>query len=87
MILPRLTRPITVLVAEDEPAIRLLAADTLMEEGFTVLEAADARGVPLSKDDSRTHVYGMPYEEWRAKHQTEASPAQLAGFEKNKPAH
>ena len=50
-------------------------------------EAADARGVPLSKDDSRTHVYGMPYEEWRAKHQTEASPAQLVGFEKNKPAH
>ena len=50
-------------------------------------DAADARGVPLSKDDSRTHVYGMPYEEWRAKYQTEASPAQLAGFEKNKPAH
>jgi DNA-binding NtrC family response regulator len=39
---PRLTRPITVLVAEDEPAIRLVAADTLMEEGFTVLEAANA---------------------------------------------
>jgi hypothetical protein len=50
-------------------------------------EAADARGVALSKDDSRTHVYGMPYDEWRAKHQTEASPTQLAGFEKNKPAH
>ena len=50
-------------------------------------EAADARGVSLSKEDSRTHVYGMPYEEWRAKYQTEASAAQLAGFEKNKPAH
>jgi hypothetical protein len=50
-------------------------------------DAADARGVPLSKDDSRTHVYGMPYEEWKAKHQNEASPAQLAGFEKTKPAH
>ena len=50
-------------------------------------EAADARGVPLSKEDSRTQVYGMPYEEWKAKHQGEASPAQLAGFEKNKPAH
>ncbi len=50
-------------------------------------DAADARGVTLTKDDSRTQVYGMPYEEWRAKHQTEASPAQLAGFEKNKPAH
>jgi hypothetical protein len=50
-------------------------------------EAADARGVALSKDDSRMHVYGMPYDEWRAKHQTEASAGQLAGFEKNKPAH
>ncbi len=50
-------------------------------------EAADARGVPLSKDDSRAQVYGMPYEEWRAKHQGEASAAQLAGFERNKPAH
>ena len=50
-------------------------------------EAADARGLPLSKDDSREQVYGMPYEEWRAKYQTEASATQLAGFEKNKPAH
>ncbi len=50
-------------------------------------EAADARGLPLSKDDSRMHVYGMPYEEWKAKHQNEASAVQLAGFEKNKPAH
>ena len=45
-------------------------------------EAADARGVPLSKEDSRTHVYGMPYEEWKAKHQTEAS-AQKATFAKS----
>ena len=50
-------------------------------------DAADARGVPLSKDDSRTHVYGMPYDEWKAKHQGEASAAQIAGFEANEPAH
>ncbi len=50
-------------------------------------DAADERGVALSKEDSRTHVYGMPYEEWKAKHQNEATPAQLAGFEKNKSAH
>ncbi len=50
-------------------------------------DAADERGVPLSKDDSRTQVYGMPYEEWKAKHQGEASAAQVAGFEKSKPAH
>jgi hypothetical protein len=43
-------------------------------------EAADAKGVPLSKDESREAVYGMPYEEWKAKHQKEASPAQAAAF-------
>ena len=45
-------------------------------------EAADAKGVPMSKDDSRQAVYGMPYEEWRAKHQREASPEQRAAFDK-----
>ena len=41
-------------------------------------DAADARGVALSKDESREAVYGMPYEEWKAKHQKEASADQLA---------
>ncbi|RYE59953.1 MAG: DUF1244 domain-containing protein [Oxalobacteraceae bacterium] len=41
-------------------------------------DAADAKGVALSKDESREAVYGMPYEEWKAKHQSEATPAQLA---------
>ncbi|WP_201835312.1 DUF1244 domain-containing protein [Microvirga zambiensis] len=50
-------------------------------------EAADERGIPLSKEDSREHVYGMPYEEWKALHQGEASPSQLADFEKSKPGH
>jgi len=43
-------------------------------------EAADQKGVPLSKDASREAVYGMPYEEWKAKHQKDASPAQTAAF-------
>jgi hypothetical protein len=46
-------------------------------------EAADAKGVPLSKDESREAVYGMPYEDWRAKYQKEASPEQKAAFEKS----
>jgi hypothetical protein len=50
-------------------------------------DAADARGIPLSKDESRELVYGMPYEDWKSRHQAEASPDQLAAFEKNKPAH
>ena len=50
-------------------------------------EAADARGLPLSKEDSRTHVYGMPYDEWKAKHQSEARPDQLAAMKKVHPGH
>jgi hypothetical protein len=46
-------------------------------------DAADANGVPLTKDQSREAVYGMPYEEWKARHQKEASPAQAAAFEKS----
>ena len=49
-------------------------------------EAADAKGVPLSKDDSRAEVYGMPYEEWKAKYQREASPEQQAAFAQSHPA-
>ena len=41
-------------------------------------DAADAAGVAMSKDDSREAVYGMPYETWKAKHQREATPEQLA---------
>jgi hypothetical protein len=43
-------------------------------------EAADADGVAMTKDESRELVYGMPYEEWRAKYQREASPEQRAAF-------
>ena len=32
-------------------------------------EAAQARGLALSNDDAREVVYGMPYSEWKAKHQ------------------
>jgi uncharacterized protein len=50
-------------------------------------DAADAKGVPMTKDESREIVYGMPYDEWCAKHQTEASTAQKAGFEKASQKH
>jgi uncharacterized protein len=45
-------------------------------------DAADARGVPMSKDESRERIYGMPFAEWKAKYQKEASPDQQAAFEK-----
>ncbi|HEX2655666.1 MAG TPA: DUF1244 domain-containing protein [Xanthobacteraceae bacterium] len=50
-------------------------------------EAADASGVALSKDESREVIYGMPYEEWKARHQREASADQRAAFEKNSGQH
>ncbi len=37
-------------------------------------EAGAERGVAISKDAARERVYGMPYAEWKAKHQSEASP-------------
>jgi hypothetical protein len=45
-------------------------------------DAADARGVPMSKEQSREIVYGMPFDEWRAKYQKDATPEQKAAFEK-----
>ena len=48
-------------------------------------DAADAAGVDLTKDESREIIYGMPYAEWQAKHQTEASDAKKAEFEKKRP--
>jgi hypothetical protein len=50
-------------------------------------DAADERGVVLSKEQSRELVYGMPYDEWRAKYQKEASPTQKATFEKASQKH
>ena len=44
-------------------------------------DAADARGVPMTKEQSREAIYGMPYEQWKAKHQKEASEDQQAKFE------
>ena len=49
-------------------------------------DAADAKGVPMSKDQSREIVYGEPFEQWKAKHQKEASPEQKAAFAKSSDA-
>ncbi len=48
-------------------------------------EAAEERGVALTKDDAREIVYGMPYKEWQQKYQTEASPEASAAFAKSNP--
>ena len=46
-------------------------------------DAADAEGLGLTKDEARERVYGMPFSEWKAKYQTEASPEQQAAFAKS----
>ncbi|MBT9369309.1 DUF1244 domain-containing protein [Rhizobium sp. CSW-27] len=48
-------------------------------------EAAEARGLPVSKDASREMVYGMAYEDWKRLYQTEASDSQKAAFADSKP--
>lgn len=50
-------------------------------------EAAEARGIAMTKDESRVVVYGMPYEDWKAKNQGGATAEQLAAFEENRPKH
>ena len=50
-------------------------------------DAADAKGVPMTKDESREAIYGMPFEEWKAKYQREAGSEKLAAFEKARPKH
>ena len=50
-------------------------------------DAADSRGVPMTKEESREAVYGMAFEEWKAKYQKDASPEQKAAFEKAGPKH
>ena len=48
-------------------------------------EAASAHGLELSREGAREVIYGMPFKDWQAKHQKEASPAQKAAFDKAKP--
>jgi hypothetical protein len=50
-------------------------------------EEADAKGVTVSKDESREAVYGMPYETWKAKYQGTATPEQVAALKKTHSGH
>jgi uncharacterized protein len=50
-------------------------------------DAADEKGLSMTKDESREAVYGMPYEAWKTKYQTEASPDQMAAMKKAHQGH
>ena len=49
--------------------------------------AAAERGLAMTYEQAREIVYGMPYEEWKARHQTEASAEQKARFAERQPEH
>ena len=48
-------------------------------------EAAEARGIAMTKDEGRAAFYGMPFSEWKAKYQTEVTDAAQAQFDKSHP--
>ena len=43
-------------------------------------EAAAERGIEIGKMEAREEFYGMPFDEWKAQHQTEATAGQQAAF-------
>ena len=47
--------------------------------------AAEEMGLTLDYEEARTRIYGMPYSEWKAQYQREASAEQLAAFNQNAP--
>lgn len=50
-------------------------------------EAAQEHGLALGKDQAREAIYGMPFAQWKAQHQAEATPEQLAAFEAAQQRH
>jgi len=50
-------------------------------------DAADAKGVPLSKEEAREHIYGMPYDAWKERHQSEMTPEQQAALSAHEGRH
>ena len=50
-------------------------------------DAADAKGIAMTKDESREAIYGMPFEEWKTKYQRDATAEQQAAFEKASQKH
>ena len=48
-------------------------------------DAANADGVAMDKEQSREIIYGMPYSDWQALHQLDASAAKKAEFEARRP--
>lgn len=50
-------------------------------------EAAAEKGIDLSKEAARERIYGMPFADWKAQYQADATPEQIAAFEAAQKAH
>ena len=50
-------------------------------------EAAREAGVAMDKDQARERIYVMPFADWKARHQREATPEQLAAFKAAQERH
>ena len=72
---------------EDRPDVQNI--DLMVHAGFCrncladwYREAAAELGIAMDRDEARATVYGEPFADWKAKHQREATPEQLAAFER-----
>lgn len=61
--------------------------DLMIQSGFCrncladwYKDAAEEKGIEMSKDAAREHIYGEPFSDWKKKHQAEATPEQMAAF-------
>ena len=52
-----------------------------------LMAAAEEQGIDMNYDQAREAIYGMPFNEWKAKYQREATPEKLKQFEDTKPLH
>ena len=50
-------------------------------------DAAAAAGSQISREQAREAIYGMPFADWKARFQPEATPEQLAAFEATRTRH
>jgi hypothetical protein len=73
---------------EERPDVQNI--DLMIQAGFCrncladwYREAAAELGIAMDRDEARATVYGMPFAEWKARHQREATPEQLAAFERS----
>lgn len=79
-------------LSQDRPEVQNI--DLMILAGFCrncladwYREAAAEAGVAMDKEQARERVYGMPFADWKALHQRDATPEQLAAFKAAQERH